>query len=165
MNHFQQVGKKLMDLSRLSDQLKKWRDQGCKIVFTNGCFDLLHLGHVDYLARAADLGDKLVIGLNTDASVSRLKGPSRPINNEEARAMVLASLGFVSAVTLFDQPTPIELIRAVLPDILVKGADYRAEDIVGYDVVTGHGGKVHTLPFLEGYSTTGIEKKILASRV
>ena len=164
MNHFQQVENKLMDLPRLSDKLKKWRDQGCKIVFTNGCFDLLHLGHVDYLSRAADLGDKLVIGLNTDASVNRLKGPSRPINNEHARAMVLAALGFVSAVVLFDEPTPIDLIRAVNPDILVKGADYRPEDIVGYDVVMGKGGRVHTIPFLDGYSTTGIEKKIQASR-
>lgn len=160
MSHVQNIQKKLMDSVQLTDQLRKWRNQGCKIVFTNGCFDLLHLGHVDYLAHAADFGDKMIIGLNTDSSVSRLKGPSRPINDERSRAMVLASLSFVSAVILFDEPTPLELIRLVQPDVLVKGADYTVENIVGADIVMAAGGLVKTIPFIAGYSTSAIEQRI-----
>jgi len=140
--------------------LAYWRFRDQKIVFTNGCFDIIHLGHIDYLAKAAALGDKLIIGLNTDASTRRLKGPHRPINDENARAMIMASFSFVDAVVLFDEDTPYNLIRTVQPDILVKGADYRAEDIVGYDIVTSKGGKVETLEYLPGYSTSLIEKKI-----
>lgn len=128
--------------------------QGSKVVFTNGCFDILHRGHVEYLAKAADMGDVLVVGLNTDASVRRLKGESRPVNNQEARALVLASLSFVDAVVLFDEDTPYELIKAVRPDVLVKGADYKPEEIVGYDIVTSYGGKVEVVDLVEGYSTT-----------
>lgn len=160
MNHLNNLLKKRMDPSALTDKIKQWREQGCKIVFTNGCFDLLHRGHVEYLAQAADFGDKLVIGLNTDASVNRLKGPTRPINDEEARAAVLSALGFVSAVVLFDEPTPLELIRRVQPDVLIKGADYKPEDIVGYDIVTSRGGKVVTIPLTSGYSTSNIEQRI-----
>ncbi len=149
-----------MDAAQLGDQLKKWRDQGCKIVFTNGCFDLLHLGHVDYLAHAADYGDKMIIGLNTDTSVSKLKGPGRPINDEKSRAMVLASLACVSAVILFDAPTPYELIQAIRPDVLIKGADYNIENIVGADIVMANGGVVKTIPFIDGYSTSAIEQRI-----
>lgn len=130
------------------------RSQGMKVVFTNGCFDILHRGHIEYLSKAADMGDVLVVGLNTDASVRRLKGEGRPVNNEEARALVLASLSFVDAVVLFDEDTPYELIKAVHPDVLVKGADYKVEEIVGYDIVTSYGGKVETVPLVEGYSTT-----------
>lgn len=130
--------------------------QGLKVVFTNGCFDILHRGHVEYLSKAADKGDVLVVGLNTDASVKRLKGEGRPVNNEEARAMVLASLSFVDAVVLFDEDTPYELIKAVRPDVLVKGADYKKEEIVGYDIVTSYGGTVETIPLVEGYSSTKI---------
>ena len=140
--------------STLSAQLSQW--QGLKIVFTNGCFDLLHRGHVEYLSKAADMGDVLVVGLNTDASVKRLKGEGRPVNNEEARALVLSSLSFVDAVVLFDEDTPYELIKAIRPDVLVKGADYKPEEIVGYDIVTSYGGKVETVPLVEGYSTTSI---------
>ena len=143
-------------LSTLTSQLTIWRSQGLKIVFTNGCFDLLHRGHVEYLAKAADKGDVLVVGLNTDASVRHLKGEGRPINDEIARATVLASLNCVDAVVLFDEDTPYELIKAVRPDVLVKGADYKPEDIVGYDVVTSYGGKVETVDLVEGYSTTGM---------
>ena len=142
--------------STLNSQLSIWRTQGLRIVFTNGCFDLLHRGHVEYLAKASDKGDVLVVGLNTDASVRRLKGESRPINDETARATVLASLNCVDAVVLFDEDTPYELIKAVRPDVLVKGADYKPVDIVGYDIVTSHGGKVETVDLVEGYSTTGM---------
>ena len=137
-----------------------WRALGCKIVFTNGCFDILHLGHIDYLAQAADLGTKMIVALNTDASVSRIKGPSRPITDQLSRSMVMASLEFVSAVTFFDEPTPYELIKMIQPDILVKGADYKAEDIVGFDIVTARGGSVETIPLVSGYSTSAIESRI-----
>ena len=136
--------------------LSVFRSQGAKVVFTNGCFDILHRGHVEYLAKAADMGDVLVVGLNTDASVRRLKGEGRPVNNEEARALVLASLSFVDAVVLFDEDTPYEIIKAIRPDVLVKGADYKPEEIVGYDIVTSYGGIVATVPLVEGYSTTSI---------
>lgn len=138
-----------------------WQFQGKKIVFTNGCFDILHLGHIDYLAAASELGDLLVIGLNTDQSVSKIKGSNRPILDEISRAFVLASLGFVDAVVFFVEDTPYNLIKTIQPDILVKGADYKPEDIVGYDIVINKGGEVITIEFLEGYSTTAIEKKIL----
>jgi len=160
MSHLKNIEKKLMNTVELSVQLNTWRKEGCKIVFSNGCFDLLHLGHIDYLARAADFGDKLVIGLNTDASVSRLKGPTRPITDERSRALVMAALEFVSAIVLFDEPTPYELIRLVQPDVLVKGADYKTEEIVGYDIVMAKGGDVKTIPFVDGYSTTKIEQRI-----
>jgi len=144
------------------DQLLNiWRFQGKKIVFTNGCFDLLHLGHIDYLAKASELGNILIIGLNTDESVRKIKGNSRPIQNDASRAMILASLSFVDAVVFFGENTPYNLIKITQPDILVKGADYNPEDIVGYDIVKSKGGQVATIEFLEGYSTTAIEKKIL----
>lgn len=152
--------KKIPKPEELERLLSYWHFKDQKIVFTNGCFDIIHRGHIDYLAKAADLGHVLVIGLNSDASVSRLKGPSRPVNDELARAMVLASMSFVTAVVMFDEDTPYELIKRIQPDILVKGADYKPEDIVGYDVVTGKGGKVVTLEYLPGYSTSMIEKKI-----
>ncbi|NTW23346.1 MAG: D-glycero-beta-D-manno-heptose 1-phosphate adenylyltransferase [Lentimicrobium sp.] len=152
--------KKIPSPEELERLLKYWHFKDQKIVFTNGCFDIIHRGHIDYLAKAADLGQVLVIGVNTDASVSRLKGPSRPINDEYARAMVLAAMSFVSVVVMFDEDTPYELIKRIQPDILVKGADYKPEDIVGYDVVTAKGGKVVTLEYLPGYSTSLIEKKI-----
>ncbi len=144
--------------------LSIWRFLGKKIVFTNGCFDIIHLGHIDYLSNAADLGDILIIGLNTDQSVSRIKGEKRPLQDEISRAMILASLSFVGAVVFFGEDTPYNLIKITQPDILVKGADYKPEDIVGYDIVKNKGGKIVTIEFLEGYSTTGIEKKILAGK-
>ncbi len=137
-----------------------WDFKGKKVVFTNGCFDILHRGHVEYLAAARDLGATLVVGLNSDASVRRIKGPSRPLQDEMTRAMVLASLQFVSHVVIFDEDTPYELIKQVQPDVLVKGADYKPEDIVGYDVVTGRGGKVVTIPFVEGYSSSNVIAKM-----
>lgn len=154
MNSLQLIQNKIIAGADLEKRLGQWREQGMKIVFTNGCFDLLHRGHVEYLAQAADMADVLVVGLNTDASVRRLKGESRPVNDERTRALVLAALGFVDAVVLFDEDTPYELIKRVRPDVLVKGADYRPEEIVGYDIVTSYGGAVTTVPLVEGYSTT-----------
>lgn len=158
------IRSKIFDTENLKRQLSVWRILSKKIVFTNGCFDILHLGHIDYLSKAAQEGDVLVIGVNTDKSTSNLKGPHRPINNEEQRSMILASLRFTDAVILFDEPTPYELIKLVQPDVLVKGADYKAEEIVGYDVVTAKGGKVKTIEFLPGYSTSKIEEKIRNSK-
>jgi rfaE bifunctional protein nucleotidyltransferase chain/domain len=143
--------------------LNVWRRNKEKIVFTNGCFDLLHLGHIDYLSKAADLGTKLIIGLNSDLSTQNLKGPNRPICNQTSRAALLASLFFVDAVILFDEPTPITLISTILPQVLVKGSDYEIENIVGAKEVIANKGEVKTITFLPGYSTTAIEQKIINS--
>lgn len=151
---------KIFTLPQLQAQLQHWKAQKQRIVFTNGCFDLLHLGHVDYLEKARQFGDKLVLGLNTDASISRIKGPSRPLQDEMSRARVMASLLFVDAVVLFAEDTPLELIKIVQPDILVKGDDYAVEQIVGHEVVQARGGEVRTVPLVKGYSTTNIVKKI-----
>jgi D-glycero-beta-D-manno-heptose 1-phosphate adenylyltransferase len=156
----ERIQSKILDSEALKKQLFLWRFKSRKIVFTNGCFDILHLGHVDYLAKASDEGDVLVVGVNTDRSTQKLKGPGRPINNETQRSMLLASLYFVDAVVLFDEETPYELIQTVQPDVLVKGADYSPEKIVGYDIVTAKGGQVKTIELLPGYSTTAIEQKI-----
>lgn len=153
------TAEKIYTLDQLTNQVEEWKRESQKIVFTNGCFDLLHLGHVDYLEKAAALGDRLVIGLNSDSSVSALKGPNRPVNDEYARARVLAALAFTDAICLFDQNTPYELIKGILPDILVKGGDYQISNIVGADIVMDNGGKVLTLPVVEGYSTTAIINK------
>ncbi|MGL5912529.1 MAG: D-glycero-beta-D-manno-heptose 1-phosphate adenylyltransferase, partial [Bacteroidales bacterium] len=130
------------------------------IVFTNGCFDILHRGHIESLAQARALGTKLVVGLNSDASVRRLKGAKRPVQDQQTRALVLASLQFVSHVVIFDEDTPYELIKLVQPDILVKGADYNAQDVVGYDIVTANGGQVISIPLIEGYSTSKLVEKM-----
>ena len=153
---------KIMSRTELLPVVAAWKAEGRKIVFTNGCFDLLHLGHVDYLEKARHLGDKLVLGLNTDASVSRLK-PGRPLQDEVSRARVLASLLFVDAVVLFDEQTPLALIEAIVPDILVKGDDYAISGIVGHEVVLQNGGQVLTVPLVAGYSTTRIVERILRS--
>ncbi len=135
--------------------------RGQKVVFTNGCFDLLHPGHVQYLEEARSLGDALIVGLNTDASAARLaKGPGRPVNPQGDRARVLAALSGVDRVVLFDEDTPLELITALQPDVLVKGGDYRLEEIVGREVVLARGGQVKALPFVPGYSTTSLLDRI-----
>lgn len=131
-----------------------------KIVFTNGCFDVLHFGHVHYLLQAKELGDVLVVGLNSDDSVRRLKGPSRPINGEKERAFVLAALACIDYVVVFEEDTPKELIETVRPDVLVKGGDYALDQIVGADFVTRNGGSVTTLPFVEGFSSTRIIEQL-----
>ena len=160
MTKQQAIQRKILSPQTLDPLLAYWNFKDFKVVFTNGCFDIIHLGHIDYLAKAADLGNKLIIGLNTDASTRRLKGPARPINDEHSRAMILASFSFVDAIILFDEDTPYNLIKTIQPDILVKGADYKPEDIVGYDIVMAKGGKVETLEYLPGYSTSEIEKRI-----
>lgn len=144
----------------LQAKLQHWNAAGDTIVFTNGVFDLLHRGHADYLAKARDLGTRLIIGVNTDASVSKLKGPHRPIQDEYSRMFILASMTCVDAVILFGEQTPHALIQIVQPDVLVKGSDYKAEDIVGYDIVTAKGGRVQTIDFIPGFSTSLIEKRI-----
>jgi D-glycero-beta-D-manno-heptose 1-phosphate adenylyltransferase len=160
MEKLELIKKKIFDLKLLQQTLTLWRFQNKKIVFTNGCFDLIHLGHIDYLAHAADFGDILIVGLNSDNSVRRLKGAGRPITDEQSRSIILASLCFIDAVIFFDEETPYELIKKIQPDILVKGGDYKIEDIVGYDIVINNGGEVKTIDFVSGYSTSLIEKKI-----
>jgi len=151
---------KILRVDEAKEQVADWQRGGQKIVFTNGCFDIVHLGHIDYLEKARALGDRLVLGLNTDASVSRLKGPTRPVVDEHARARLMAALSFVDTVILFDEPTPKELIEALKPDILVKGDDYTVETIVGADFVINNGGEVKTVSLVPGYSTTGLIEKI-----
>jgi len=160
MSRLDNLKAKIYTQVQIQPALNVWRLLGKKIVFTNGCFDLLHLGHIDYLSKAADMGDKLVIGLNSDASASALKGSGRPITDQLSRSVMLASFSFVDAVVIFDEPTPLHLIELVRPDILVKGADYSIEQIVGADLVLKYGGEVKTIDYLNGYSTTLIEKKI-----
>jgi rfaE bifunctional protein nucleotidyltransferase chain/domain len=154
---------KIFSRQDLIRQVQTWKQAGNRLVFTNGCFDILHLGHVDYLEKARALGDKLIIGVNTDASVSRLKGPSRPLQDEMSRARIMASLLFTDAVVLFDEDTPYELIKRVVPDILVKGDDYAPENIVGADIVIKNGGQVKTIELVKGYSTTNVVAKIIDS--
>ena len=161
MNFLDQINNKIVSAEKATEIISNWRNKDGKVVFTNGCFDLLHLGHIEYLSKAASLGDFLVIGLNADTSVRRLKGSSRPINDEKSRAFVLASLGFVSLIVLFSEDTPYELIKILQPDVLIKGADYQPEQIVGYDIVKARGGEVLTIEFIPGYSTSAIEKRIL----
>jgi len=139
--------------------LNIYRFQNKKLVFTNGCFDILHRGHVEYLAQAAGKGNVLIIGLNTDDSVRRLKGENRPVQDEKARAIVLAGLSFVSHIVLFDEDTPYELINEIKPDVLVKGSDYKEDEIVGADIVKSNGGEVVTIDFIDGYSTSKILEK------
>ncbi|MEQ8478373.1 D-glycero-beta-D-manno-heptose 1-phosphate adenylyltransferase [Fulvivirga sp.] len=151
---------KIKPLNELKPLIKQWQEGGDEVVFTNGCFDILHLGHIDYLEKSKELGDKLVVGLNSDNSVRKIKGEERPLNNEYSRARILAALSFVDAVILFSEDTPKELISQLLPDILVKGNDYLAENIVGADIVKAHGGRVETISLVDGYSTTNIVEKI-----
>lgn len=153
---------KIIRLPALLETLAPLRAAGARVVFTNGCFDLLHPGHVAYLEAARQLGDALVVGLNSDASVRRLKGPTRPILTEEERATVLAGLRSVDYVVVFDEETPLRLIEAIVPDVLVKGGDWPVEAIVGAEVVLAAGGRVLSLPFVEGKSTTGIVERILS---
>lgn len=157
----ERINNKILGLEKALEITKTWKNEGRKLVFTNGCFDIIHRGHIDYLSKAKDLGDKLIIGLNSDISVRGLKGKTRPIQDEDSRATILAAFQFVDLVVLFDEDTPYNLIKAIIPNILVKGSDYKPEDIAGFDVLQATGGEVLTLDFLEGYSTSNIENKIL----
>lgn len=162
MTAFERIHQKIQTADEAAETAARWRAAGEKMVFTNGCFDILHFGHLHYLAEARDLGGRLVIGLNSGDSVRRLKGPTRPINDEETRAHLLAALEVVDMVVFFSEDTPLELIRQLQPDVLVKGGDWKPEQIVGSDLVLAAGGTVRSLPFVEGYSTTNIERKIQA---
>ncbi len=164
MTNLDNINGKILSLQELEAKIAAWRESGKQIVFTNGCFDILHLGHADYLARAADLGDVLVVGLNSDDSISRLKGPNRPICDQHSRSFLLASFSVVNAVVIFEEDTPENLIRLIKPDLLVKGGDYTPEQIVGAEFVVSMGGSVQCIPLVEGYSTSSIEARISNKR-
>ncbi|MFN5334778.1 MAG: D-glycero-beta-D-manno-heptose 1-phosphate adenylyltransferase [Bacteroidota bacterium] len=152
---------KILTIEHLSHIIFQWKFFKKKIVFTNGCFDLLHAGHIHSLNAAAALGDKLIVGLNSDASVKRLKGENRPLQTEQNRALILASLSMVDAVVIFDEDTPLEIIKNIMPDVLAKGGDYTPETIVGAKEVIANGGKVEIIPLIPGLSTTNLEKMII----
>jgi D-beta-D-heptose 7-phosphate kinase/D-beta-D-heptose 1-phosphate adenosyltransferase len=151
---------KICDWQEAKQRIEIWKQAGQRIGFTNGCFDILHAGHVRYLQDSATQADRLIVGLNSDSSVQTLKGRGRPIVPEQDRAYVLSGLGAVAAVIIFEEETPLQLIEWLKPDLLMKGGDYRAEDIVGYDSITTRGGVVKVLPFLSGRSTTNIVQRI-----
>ncbi len=162
MSFHNQLKEKVVSQDQALKELKAWREKNKKIVFTNGCFDIIHPGHIDYLSQARDLGDILVLGLNTDQSVRRLnKGSNRPINDERTRAYVLAGLASVDLIVFFDEETPYNLIKLLQPNVLVKGKDYEVEKIIGFDILKENGGEVITIPFLDGYSTSSLIKKII----
>ena len=162
MSFHNQLKEKIVSQDQALKELKTWREKNKKIVFTNGCFDIIHPGHIDYLSQARDLGDILVLGLNTDQSVRRLnKGLNRPINDERTRAYVLAGLASVDLIVFFDEETPYNLIKLLQPNVLVKGQDYEVEKIIGFDILKENGGQVITIPFLDGYSTSSLIKKII----
>jgi rfaE bifunctional protein nucleotidyltransferase chain/domain len=163
MSNLKNIKSKIYSLSDLKIQSDKWKENGEKIVFTNGCFDLLHRGHIEVLANTADLGDKLIIGLNSDSSIKELKGENRPIMDEISRAILLASLQFVDAIVFFSEETPYKLIENLVPDILAKGGDYKVTEIAGHAVVLENGGEVILLPFIDGFSSTNIVEKIKQS--
>jgi rfaE bifunctional protein nucleotidyltransferase chain/domain len=151
---------KIYTLDRLMDEINNWKKQNKKIVFTNGCFDLIHLGHVELLARSSDLGDKLIVAINSDESIIKIKGINRPIIEEESRAKQIAALDFVDAVILFNQDNPIEIISLVIPDIITKGGDYKISNVVGHEIVRENNSSVVIIPLTQGYSTTSILDRI-----
>ena len=151
---------KIFNIKDLSKIINEWRLNGDKIVFTNGCFDLIHLGHLEILARSADLGDKLIVGINSDVSIKKIKGNSRPIIEEDSRAKQLAAIEFIDAVILFNEDTPYNLINILKPDVLTKGGDYKKNDIVGNQLINKEQGDVVIIPLTQGYSTTSILEKI-----
>ena len=148
------------DVQHFLPVLNHWKNAGEKVVFTNGCFDLVHRGHIDSLSKAADLGDRLIVGLNSDVSVIQLKGENRPLIDQQSRAILLASLLMVDAVVIFDEETPYQLIQQLVPDVLVKGTEYKVEEIAGHDIVLAAGGKVERISLTEGFSTTDLIQKI-----
>ena len=160
MSQFNTLKNKIFSLENLKTQVENWKATGEKVVFTNGCFDIVHQGHIEVLARTADLGTKLIIGLNSDSSTQRLKGKNRPIIQEQSRVFLLAAFSFVDAVVLFSEETPLKLISTLNPDVLAKGGDYEIETIVGHKVVKENGGQVILVPFVDGFSSTIIIDKI-----
>ena len=151
---------KIFHIEDLSQIIKEWRLDGNKIVFTNGCFDLIHLGHLEILARSADLGDRLIVGINSDKSIKRIKGKSRPIIKEDSRAKQLAAIEFIDAVILFNEDTPHNLISSINPDIITKGGDYKKNDVIGNELMNKKSGEVVIIPLTQGFSTTSILEKI-----
>lgn len=160
MSNLKKINNKIFSIKDLKTKLSIWRENGEKIIFTNGCFDIIHKGHIQVLANTADLGDRLIIGLNSDISVKKLKGLNRPIVEEDARAFLLASLNFVDAVVLFSEETPINLITTLKPNVLAKGGDYAISSVVGYKEVKEYNGEVIIMPFVDGFSSTSIIEKI-----
>ena len=160
MSHLKSINTKIFYLESLKEQVTNWKKAGEKVVFTNGCFDLIHRGHIEVLAQTADLGDKLIIGLNSDVSIKKLKGESRPIIDEKSRVILLASLSFVDAIVLFSEETPLNLISNLNPDVLAKGGDYKINTIVGHEIIRKNGGEVILVPFVEGFSSSSIVDKI-----
>ncbi|HIG32043.1 MAG TPA: D-glycero-beta-D-manno-heptose 1-phosphate adenylyltransferase [Flavobacteriales bacterium] len=160
MSQFNTLKNKIFSVENLKLQVDKWKVSGERVVFTNGCFDIIHQGHIEVLARTADLGTKLIIGLNSDSSIQKLKGENRPIIQQQSRAILLASFSFVDAVILFSEDTPINLISTLLPDVLAKGGDYKVKTIVGHEIVQKNGGKVILVPFVDGFSSTTIIENI-----
>ncbi len=160
MSHLKSINTKIFYLESLKEQVTNWKKAGEKVVFTNGCFDLIHRGHIEVLAQTADLGDKLIIGLNSDVSIKKLKGESRPIIDEKSRVILLASLSFVDAIVLFSEETPLNLISNLNPDVLAKGGDYKINTIVGHEIIRKNGGEVILVPFVEGFSSSNIVDKI-----
>ncbi len=159
MNKHEVIKSKIKKQEELSSILSILRFKEKTIVFTNGCFDIIHRGHVEYLSKARNYGDFMIVGLNTDQSVKRLKGESRPVQDETSRSIILAAFSFVDLVVLFNEDTPYNIINLIKPDILVKGADYKESDIIGYDIVVRNGGKIKTIELSEGYSTSNIVRK------
>ena len=160
MNHLESITRKIVTLDEAKQIVAEWKSAGEKIVFTNGCFDIIHKGHVSYLSNARDLGTKLILGLNTDESVKRLKGENRPVKELESRALTVASFEYIDLVVPFSDDTPLKVISTLLPDVLVKGGDYKIADIVGAKEVTANGGTVQTIDFVDGFSTTNYFRKL-----
>ncbi len=156
MDNLTRISKKIYSRVDLEKMIDNWKQNSNKIVFTNGCFDIVHRGHIDVLSKIADLGDKIIVGINSDKSINKIKGEKRPIIDQVSRSLLLASIGFIDAVIIFDNDTPLELIESINPDILAKGGDYKVEEIVGHNTVIKNGGRVITIPLVKGFSTTNI---------
>jgi rfaE bifunctional protein nucleotidyltransferase chain/domain len=160
MTSLKNIKDKIFSIDELEEKVEKWKKNNYKIVFTNGCFDILHLGHIELLAKASDLGGKLIIAINSDISIKNLKGEKRPILDENSRSIIIASLEKVSAVLIFNELTPLNAIKKINPDLIVKGGDYKKEDVIGKNHIEQYGGEVIILPLSEGFSTTNIFEKI-----
>jgi len=160
MSQLKKIKNKIISLEDAKIKVNRWKNSGEKIVFTNGCFDIIHRGHIEVLARTADLGDKLIVGLNSDSSIEKIKGENRPIINEQSRAILLSALNFVDAIIIFPEENPLNLISNLMPDVLAKGGDYEISTIVGHEMIQENGGEVILIPFVDGFSSSNIITKI-----
>mgnify|MGYP001255675331 CR=1 FL=1 len=160
MSQLKKIKNKIISLEDAKIKVTRWKNSGEKIVFTNGCFDIIHRGHIEVLARTADLGDKLIVGLNSDSSIEKIKGENRPIVNEQSRAILLSALNFVDAIIIFPEENPLNLISNLMPDVLAKGGDYEISTIVGHEMIQENGGEVILIPFVDGFSSSNIITKI-----